>query len=60
MYEGQEMCTQDFGEEFRRKRHHLENQGIDGWIVLTSTCNIRNGEEGQCLDQSDLTQDRDS
>ena len=48
------------GEEFRRKRHHLENQGIDGWIVLTSTCNIRNGEEGQCLDQSDLTQDKES
>jgi len=35
MYGGQERCTQNFGGEFRRKRDHLENHGIDGRIVLT-------------------------
>jgi hypothetical protein len=37
IYGGQERCTLDFGGEFRRKRDHLENQGIDGRIVLTWT-----------------------
>jgi hypothetical protein len=30
-------CTQDFGGEFRRKKDHLENQGVEGRIVLTWT-----------------------
>ena len=34
---GQERCTQDFGGEFGCKRDHLENEGIDGRIVLTWT-----------------------
>jgi len=57
---GDRRGVQDFGGEFRRKRDHLENQGIDGWILLTWTFKKRDWGEGQCLDQSDLTQDRDS
>ena len=34
---GDRRGVQDFGGEFRKKRHNLENQGIDGWIVLTWT-----------------------
>jgi hypothetical protein len=34
MYGRQERFIQDFGGEFKRKRDHLENKGIDGRTVL--------------------------
>jgi hypothetical protein len=54
MYGRQEMCSQDFGGEFRRKKDHLENQGVDGRILLTWTLKkCDEGGEGNFLDLSD-------
>jgi hypothetical protein len=53
----QERSTQDVGGELRRQRDHLENQGIDGRIVLT--CTSKKCDGGGDIDWIDLTQDRD-
>ena len=50
---GDRRGVQDFGGEFRRKRDHLENQGIDGWIVLTWT--FKKCDWGRDIDWMNLT-----
>jgi len=34
MYGGEERCMQGFGGGYLRKRDHLEDQGVDGRIIL--------------------------
>jgi hypothetical protein len=50
--------TQDFGGEFRRKRDHLENHGIDGRVILTWT--FKKCDQMGDIGLINLTQDRDS
>jgi hypothetical protein len=33
-YGEEESCTQDFGGEIRKEREHLQNLGVDEWVIL--------------------------